>query len=120
MLEMGFALIILFCGLYILYAAIQMKNDRKINTSVGRTPKNVGRKVHDVDHYIKALYPRMIALALFSIGISFWFFMSDQIEEAFGAVFDNVAEAILVALYLIGLVVYTNGVKKLENRHCER
>lgn len=118
MLDMGFALIILFCGLYILYAAIQMKNEKKINTSICRTPKNVGRKIKDTDGFINYLFPRLLGLAIFSIIVSFWFFMDDEFAATFGSGVNSAVELILIVLYLVSLFLYTKSIKKAEDKYC--
>lgn len=102
-----FDVLIVLCGVYVIFTTVKMKNGGEINASVILGKNITEGMIRDRDGFVKYMYPRAMALGIITVvfGIIDFFFGTSKI----------VGFSIIVA-FLIILAIYCHQISIARKR----
>lgn len=102
-------------GVYVLYAALNLKRQRVLNKSVLRSP-GLGTDPKDLDGFIAYMYPRCLALGIITIVMGGWNLLSAYIQVLSNPTVYMICELGSGILFFAYLIYYMRCVKIAEHR----
>lgn len=115
MVDDFFAIVILGAGIYVLYAARELKQAHRIVRSVIAVPEEHVRRCKDMDGLVNYMFPRMMVLACVTVLLGAYELMVSYAPFASGMAF-SVLELLLYAAFFIVLIYYIHCTRGLEKR----
>jgi hypothetical protein len=103
-----FDILIVMCGVYIIYSMIRMKTTGKIDASV-LLGKNVNENmIRDKKGFVGYMFPKAVALGIITIICG----IADYVNDIMGA--SNVINFVIMIIFLALLTVYCLCAKKAK------
>lgn len=110
MIDEFFALVIVAAGVYLLYAARELKQAHRVVKSVMLSPELHDKPCKDIDGLVKYMFPRVMALACVTILLGVYEIMINYAQLA--SVF-SVLELVLYAVFFVVLFYYIHCSRRL-------
>lgn len=110
-----FSFVIMAAGVYVLYAALNLKRQRVLNKSVLRSP-GLGTDPKDLDGFIAYMYPRCLALGIITIVMGGWNLLSAYIQVLSNPTVYMICELGSGILFFAYLIYYMRCVKTAEHK----
>lgn len=109
MFDVFFAIVFIVGGVYVLYAARELKQAHRIITTVISVPE--GKTCKDMDGLVRYMFPRLMLLACATcmLGVLELFLSLQEESQAFSTM-----EVVLVLAFFGILIYYYMCVRKLE------
>ncbi len=104
-----FDVLIVMCGIYIIYTMVRMKREGKINPSVLLGKNITESMIKDKEGFIKYMYPKAMGLGIITVVCG----IADYLNEIMGN-FRIVSFLIMIAFFVVLAIycVYANKAKK--------
>lgn len=108
-----FSIVFIGAGIYLLYAARELKQAHRIIDTVITVPKEYEKKCKDMDGLVRYMFPRMMALACVTVLVGVYELMMNYSSMGDVAAF-SILELVLYVVFFIVIIYYFVCVKKLE------
>ncbi len=98
MMDDFFSIVIIAAGIYILYAARELKQSHHIIKTVIATPPEGSGKPKDMDGLVKFMFPKLMGLALVTFLLGF-----DSLAESYVSFMQNniVSDIMSIIIYVV-------------------
>lgn len=115
--DLFFSAVIIGAGIYILYAAWQLKTKHFINGGVLRKPDD-GRKCKDINGYAAYMYPRMMIFSFLTIAFGAYQLTGGTVRSAAGGgLFAVILDLAMYVVFFGYLIYYIRCARKAMNTY---
>lgn len=110
MIDDFFAIVIIGAGIYLLYAARELKQAHRIVKSVMLSPDLQDKQCKDIDGLVNYMFPRCMALACVTVLLGVYEIMANYADLTGGF---SILELALYAVFFVVLIYYIRCSRRL-------
>ncbi|MDO4285945.1 MAG: hypothetical protein Q4C60_11525 [Eubacteriales bacterium] len=107
-----FSIFVLLAGVYILYAAILLKTQKKITKSIMMNQNRDVKQIKDKEGFVRFMFVRTMVVAVVTIAAGLW----GLIEPFFVTTW--VTDVVVVVAFTLMIVYYLISIRKADKEFC--